>query len=120
MKTRRPWSHRGAALLVAILGLIAGPAIYQAAGFVRFSFQPHTVSSGWPIVAALLVPGLFWLASAIWLFTRLRGRTRWLFAIVTTLLALAPVVAMKLEKPKASRTIVLSPAEAEAWKNFRP
>jgi hypothetical protein len=120
MQTRRPWILWGAALLVALLGVLAGPSFSLAAQAIWMAAQPHNLVFGWGVIVAFGLASLVWLTAAIWLFSRLRGPGRWIFALAAAVLAICPVVVMKLEKPGPVETIVLTPAEAQTWKTFRP
>ncbi|QTC91614.1 hypothetical protein [Brevundimonas goettingensis] len=120
MTTRRPWILWGAALLLALLGVLAGASFSLAAKAIWMAAQPRTLIFGWTAVAAFGLASLVWLAAVIWLFGRLRGPGRWIFAMAAAVLAICPVVIMKLEKPGLAETITLTPAEAQTWKTARP
>jgi hypothetical protein len=110
----------GAALLVALAGLLAGPALFHVIEALWSALQPRTVVTGWDVVAVLGGIGAIWLALVVWLLTRFQGRNRWIVGVVCTALAICPAVAMKLEKPGPAETFTLSPADAQTWKAFTP
>lgn len=119
MRRRSLWLW-GAAALVCVCGVLAGPAIFAVAESLWFAAQPRSFTSGWDIIAVVGLLGAAWLGAIYAVARRLRGAAGWLFALAAFLVAGAAVAAENPSPPTEVTTITLSDEQAGAWRKYRP
>ncbi|MFW2342291.1 hypothetical protein [Brevundimonas sp.] len=121
MKSRRPpiWI-RGAAAIVCLAGILAGPGLAVVGSSVWMALQPRTLVTGWDVIAGMAVFCLLWLAAVLAIARRLGGRAGWGLIVVAVAIAGAAVLFERLQPPGEVTRFTVTGEAADVWRDFQP
>jgi len=110
----------GAAAIVCLAGILAGPALAVVATTVWMAAQPRTLVMGWDVIAMVAAFGLLWLVAVLAIARTLRGRTGLGLVLVAIAIAGATVLFERLQPPGEVTRFTVTGDAADVWRDFQP
>jgi hypothetical protein len=110
----------GAAAIVCLAGILAGPALAVVGTSVWMALQPRTLVMGWDVIAGVAVFCLLWLAAVLAIARRLGGRAGLGLVVVAVAVAGAAVLLERLQPPGEVTRFTVTGEGADVWKDFQP
>ena len=121
MTGRRPpvWIW-GAAGVVCLAGILAGPAAAVVGTTVWTALQPRTLVTGWDVIGLLALLCVLWLAAVSVLARTLGGKTGLGLIVIAVAIASAAVLLERLQPPGEATRFTVTGEGAAVWRDFQP
>lgn len=110
----------GAAAIVCLAGILAGPALAVVGTSVWMALQPRTLVTGWDVIAAVAAFVLLWLVAVLAIARTLRGRAGLGFVLVAVAIAGAAMLLERLQPPGEVTRFTVTGEGADVWRDFQP
>ena len=110
----------GAAAVVCLAGMLAGPAAATVGTTVWTALQPRTLVTGWEVVGLLALLCLLWLAALGALARSLGGKAGFGFLIIAVAIAGGAVLFERLQPPGEVTRFTVTGEAADVRRDFQP